>query len=76
LTDEVVATDLVQETRLMRLYPPVSSEEAVAFLTREAVISWGASRISDLADEIARVGKDIAAVSEVTIDDGTEPLFP
>jgi hypothetical protein len=60
----------------MRLYPPVTSEEAIAFLTREAVVSWGASCISDLAKEIARVGKDIASLSEVDIEDDTEPLFP
>jgi hypothetical protein len=60
----------------MRLYPAVSSEEAVAFLTRETVASWGASRLSDLASEIASVGRDIAAISEVDVEDDTEPLFP
>lgn len=60
----------------MRLYPPVTQEEAQAWLTAQARSTLGADGATALADEIATMAEAMSVISAVRLPDDLEPLFP
>ncbi|RYG57942.1 MAG: hypothetical protein EON56_01185 [Alphaproteobacteria bacterium] len=64
----------VPET-FVRLKPPVSQEQAAAFLTQSAKIAWGEAVADDLAPLLESIAKSMEIVSALEIADDVEPLF-
>ena len=60
----------------MRLYPPVSQEEAQTYLTAQATLAWGAERAEELGKDLATMAEAMALISAVELPDELEPLFP
>lgn len=60
----------------MRIYPPVTPEEAQAWLTAQAAAAWGVEAVAGLADDIAAMAEAMSGVSSVQLPDDLEPLFP
>jgi hypothetical protein len=60
----------------MRLHPEVSSAEALAWLTREAVASFGVDDSPELQTALRPFAEAMAAVSAVTLPDDLEPRVP
>ena len=59
----------------MRLYPPVTKEEALTVLTNEATALWGAEAAVGMANQLRSIAEAMAAVSEVDIPPEVEPMF-
>ena len=59
----------------MRLYPPVTKEEALAFLTNQAAESWGADAAKEMQTQLGNFAEAMAAVSAIRIKDDVEPLL-
>lgn len=64
----------VPET-FVRLKPPVSQEQAAAFLTQSAKVAWGETVAYDLAPLLESIAKSMEIVSALEIPDDVEPLF-
>ena len=60
----------------MRLYPPVSQEEAQTWLTAQATMAWGADRATELSKDLSNMAEAMAIISAVELPDELEPLFP
>lgn len=60
----------------MRLHPPVSHEEALQWLLRQAVDAWGDARKDELEQMLAPLAEAMAAVSAAQVPDEVEPLWP
>lgn len=60
----------------MRLYPPVSDQEALEWLTQEAVATWGKEREADLREMLKSIAEAMAAVSAVELPEEVEPAWP
>lgn len=60
----------------MRLYPPVSEQEALEWLTREAVERWGNDKESELREMLKSIAEAMAAVSAVDLPEEMEPAWP
>lgn len=60
----------------MRLHPPVTEEEAFAFLKSQAVALWGAESARELEAALKALAGAMAAVSAAELPEGLEPLFP
>lgn len=60
----------------MRLHPPVSTEEALTWLTAQAQMTWGEERLPELSDNLAAIAEAMAIISAVDLPDDLEPLFP
>ena len=60
----------------MRLYPPVTTEEAIDWLTKQATETYGPEPTEALATDIAAMAKAMASLSAIELDDELEPLFP
>ena len=60
----------------MRLYPPVSQEEAQAWLTAAATSTLGDQATQGLAKEISTMAETMSIIGSVQLPDDLEPLFP
>lgn len=58
----------------MRLHPAVSVEEALAWLQREAIESWGVEATPELEDALRPLAEAMAAVSATVLPEEIEPL--
>lgn len=59
----------------MRLKPPVSQDQAAAFLTQSAKLSWGDTVADELAPLLNGIARSMETVSALDIPDDVEPLF-
>ncbi len=59
----------------MRVYPPVSKEEAAAYLAAHVQLIWG-DKPPFSAEEIDVAAEAMAIVSAIEVPDEVEPLFP
>jgi hypothetical protein len=60
----------------MRVYPPVTVDEASEWLTAQATSTYGAEAAAGLAGDISGMAEAMAAVSAVRLPDDLEPLYP
>ena len=60
----------------MRLHPEVSSAEALGWLKREAVSSFGVEESAELEAALRPLAEAMAAVSAVVVPDDLEPQVP
>lgn len=60
----------------MRLYPPVSPEEAQTWLTAQAASSLGEEAAASMADDLTTMAEAMSIISAVELPDELEPLFP
>lgn len=60
----------------MRLYPPVSEEEALLWLTGQAVSTWGAEKTKQIEPRLKSLAQALSAVSNKPMPVEMEPLFP
>jgi hypothetical protein len=59
----------------MRIYPPVTPEEARDWLAAQAA-AWGEEAAAALAGDVATLAEAMSTVSSVQLPDDLEPLFP
>jgi hypothetical protein len=59
----------------MRLKPPVSFEEALAWLTAEACSTWGVESTPELAEALTPMAQNMVAISAAEVPADTEPLL-
>jgi hypothetical protein len=60
----------------VRLYPPVTQEEAQAWLTVQAASTLGEDAATALTSDIATLAEAMSIVGAVQLPDDLEPLFP
>jgi hypothetical protein len=60
----------------MRLYPPVSEQEALEWLLQQAVAQWGAERRDEMTQMLKPIAEAMAAVSGVELPEEVEPQWP
>ena len=60
---------------IVRLKPPVSQDQATAFLTQSANLSWGEAVADELAPILEGIARSMETVSALDIPDEIEPLF-
>jgi len=60
----------------MRIYPPVTTEEARDWLTAQAALAWGDEALAGLAEDIATMAEAMSVITTVRLPDDLEPLFP
>jgi hypothetical protein len=58
----------------MRIHPAVSAEEALAWLRREAMESWGVEHTPELDNALRPLAEAMAAVSATVLPEEIEPL--
>jgi len=60
----------------MRLHPPVSQEETLAWLERQVDDLQLTSTPEDLVEELTSTAAAMAAISQTVLPDELEPMFP
>jgi hypothetical protein len=60
----------------MRLYPPVTPQEARSWLSAQATGIVGAEAATKMATEIATLAEAMSTVGAVQLPDDLEPLLP
>lgn len=60
----------------MRLHPPVTTDEAYAWLKGQAASTWGEDRAGELDENLKTMAEAMALISAVELPDDLEPLFP
>lgn len=60
----------------MRLYPPVTEQEALAWLKQAAAASWGVDMTPEVEGRLRGIAEAMAAISAVLIPEDVEPHFP
>jgi hypothetical protein len=60
----------------VRLYPPVSQEEAQTWLTAQAANTLGEEAAATMADDLTTMAEAMSIISAVELPDELEPLFP
>jgi hypothetical protein len=60
----------------MRLYPPVTPQEAHSWLSAQAVATISADAATRLAAEITALAEAISTISAVQLADDVEPALP
>lgn len=60
---------------VVRLKPPVSQDQAAAFLTQSAKLAWGDAVASELEPLLEGIARSMETVSALDIPDDIEPLF-
>jgi len=58
----------------MRLYPPVSQEEALEWLRQQAIAQWGPDLEPQLERALETMAEAMATVSATPIPENVEPL--
>ena len=59
----------------MRLKPPVTVEEALAYLVAQAQSAWGLDPSPDLEQNLRPMAEALAAVSAAEVPEECEPLL-
>jgi hypothetical protein len=59
----------------LRIHPPVSIEEALEWLKRQAEVEWGVESTLELEALLRPTAEAMAAVSDVVLPETVEP-FP
>jgi len=59
----------------MRLKPPVSTEEALEWLTAEAKSTWGIELSPEVDEQLKPMAEAMAAVSAAAVPEEMEPLL-
>jgi hypothetical protein len=67
---------ITRRFRIVRLYPPVSQEEAQAWLTAQATSTLGEEATKGLANDISTMAEAMSIIGAVQLPDDLEPLFP
>ena len=60
----------------MRLYPPVTQDEAQTWLSAQASASFGPESLGGLAKDIETMAEAMALISAIELPEELEPLFP
>ena len=60
----------------MRLYPPVTEEEALGWLKQMAAASWGMEVTPEIEGRLKNLAEALAAISSVSLPETVEPHFP
>jgi hypothetical protein len=60
----------------MRIYPPVTTQEAESWLSAQAVAMVGAEAATTMQAQIATLAEALAAISAVQLPEDLEPLLP
>ncbi len=60
----------------IRLQPPITREDALAWLRAQAILAWGSERLPQLEDGLKLTAEAMAAVSAADLPADLEPLFP
>jgi hypothetical protein len=60
----------------VRIYPPVTKDEAAQWLTAQASAAYGEQAAAGLANDIGIVAEAMSVVSSVRLPDDLEPLYP
>jgi hypothetical protein len=60
----------------MRIYPPVSIDEALDWLTKQAAADWRIEITPDLTEKLRPVAAAMAAVSQIVVPEDVEPFAP
>jgi hypothetical protein len=60
----------------MRVYPPVSQEEARAWLAAQADLTWGPESAGTMAGDLDILAEAMAIISAIELPNDLEPLFP
>jgi hypothetical protein len=60
----------------MRIYPPVTKDEAKEWLTAQAAAAYGEEAAAGLANDIGIFAEAMSVVSSVRLPDDLEPLYP
>ena len=58
----------------MRIYPPVSVDEALQWLTKEAQDDWALEVTPELERSLQQVAEAMAAVSALVLPEDVEPF--
>ena len=59
----------------MRLKPPITFEEALAWLTAQAVGAWGVDETEELKQQLTPMAHNMVAISAAEVPADTEPLL-
>jgi hypothetical protein len=59
----------------MRLKPPITFEEALAWLTAQAVSAWGVQESDELKASLTPMAHNMVAISAAEVPADTEPLL-
>ena len=59
----------------MRLKPPISFEEALAWLTMQARTTWGVEDSEELMAALTPMAHNMVAISAAEVPTDTEPLL-
>lgn len=59
----------------MLLYPPLNKDKALAFLTDQATVLWGADVAKDMKVQLETFAEAMAAVSAANVPVEVEPLY-
>ena len=60
----------------MRLYPPVTQEDALTFLKKQTAEVWGEDAVQELEGALKALAEAMAAVGAAELPEELEPLFP
>lgn len=60
----------------MRLYPPITEEEARQWLLEQATARWGSEQAQELERMIRPLAEAMAAASAAELPEDVEPLWP
>jgi hypothetical protein len=59
----------------MRLKPPITFEEALTWLTAQAVGAWGVEETDELKASLTPMAQNMVAISAAEVPADTEPLL-
>jgi len=59
----------------MRLKPPITFEEALTWLTAQAVSAWGVEDSDELKASLTSMAENMVAISAAEVPADTEPLL-
>jgi hypothetical protein len=60
----------------MRIYPPVTEDEALQWLTAQASAAYGEEAAAGLTSDIGTFAVAMSVISSVQLPDDLEPLYP
>ena len=60
----------------MRLWPPVSKEEAFTFITAQAATEWGPDAPKEMERQLRTLADNLAYLSSVMLPDELDPDHP
>jgi hypothetical protein len=60
----------------MRIYPPVTKDEAQQWLTAQATAAYGEDAAAGLATDVGTFAEAMSVISSIQLPDDLEPLYP